>query len=65
MAITASDHAAPATVAHAPAPALQHLGVVGVPGTVGAAVALAASRAAAERRFVGSDPRASRSRVTH
>jgi hypothetical protein len=43
---------------HPPAPALRHLGVVGVPGTVGGAVALAAARAAAERRFAGSDPRA-------
>jgi hypothetical protein len=40
-----------------PAPALRHLGVVGVPGTVGAAVAVAASRAAAERRFEGAEPR--------
>jgi hypothetical protein len=49
----------PATpFARAAAPALQHLGVIGIPGTVGAAVGEARARAAAERRFRGSDPRA-------
>jgi hypothetical protein len=49
----------PATrLARPAAPALEHLGVVGIPGTVGAAVGEARSRAAAERRFQGSDPRA-------
>jgi len=43
---------------HAETPTLRHLGVVGLPGTIGAAARLASARAAAERRFNGTDPRA-------
>ena len=48
----------PAPHAGAPTvPTLHHLGVVGLSGTIGAAARVATARAAAERRFMGADPR--------
>jgi hypothetical protein len=53
-----TEREAPQRLTYPTTPTLRHLGVVGLTGTVGAAAAMATARAAAERRFMGADPRA-------